>query len=258
MDLPLIPWDSWQSFLLCFIRVVALIGSMPVFSGGQSPAKVRAGVAFMLTVLIFPAVKSFVPQTSLEPIPLMLLMVKETLFGVILGFIARLILIAIQFGGTVIGYQMGFAQANILDPTSEQQVPLMAQFLNVMGILVFLAVDGHHVFLRALVRSYEVLPPGKLDFSGQTIPYVMELTGDMFVLGLKLVAPIMVVLILSMFALGIMSRLMPQLNVLMLSFPIKISMGLFLIGVGMNVIVAILGQEFNDLTHRFLQLFQTL
>ena len=231
---------------------------MPVFSGGQSPVKVRAGVAFMVAVLIFPAVKSFVPQTSLEPIPLMLLMVKETLFGVILGFIARLILIAIQFGGTVIGYQMGFAQANILDPTSEQQVPLMAQFLNVMGILVFLAVDGHHVFLRALVRSYEVLPPGKLDFSGQTIPYVMELTGGMFVLGLKLVAPIMVVLVLSMFALGIMSRLMPQLNVLMLSFPIKIAMGLFLIGVGMNVIVSILGQEFNDLTHRFLQLFQTL
>jgi flagellar biosynthetic protein FliR len=68
----------------------------------------------------------------------------------------------------------------------------------------------------------------------------------------------MVVLILSMFALGIMSRLMPQLNVLMLSFPLKIAMGLFLIGVGMNVIVSILGQEFNDLTHRFLQLFQTL
>jgi flagellar biosynthetic protein FliR len=258
VDLPLIPLESWQSFLLCFIRVIAVVGSMPVFSGSQSPVKVRAGLAFMLAVLVFPVVRSHVPQVSLEPVGLMLLMVQETLFGVILGFIARLILIAIQFGGTVIGYQMGFAQANILDPQSEQQVPLMGQFLNVVAVLVFLAVDGHHVFLKALVRSYEVLPPGGLDFSGETIPYVMDLTGDMFVLGLKLVAPVMVVLILSMFALGIMSRLMPQLNVLMLSFPIKIAMGVFLIGVGMNVIVAILGQEFNDLTHTFLQLFQTL
>ena len=258
MELPLIPWDTWQSFLLCFIRVVALIGSMPVFSGSQSPVKVRAGLAFMLAVLIFPVVKAHVPQGSLEPFGLMLLMAQETLFGVILGFIARLILISIQFGGTVIGYQMGFAQANILDPQTQQQVPLMGQFLNVVAILVFLAVDGHHIFLRALVRSYEILPPGGLDFSGQTIPYVMELTGDMFVLGLKLVAPVMVVLMLSMFALGIMSRLMPQLNVLMLSFPLKIGLGIFLLGVGMNVIVAILGQEFNDLTHRFLQLFRTL
>ena len=258
MELPLIPWDTWQSFLLCFIRVIALIGSMPVFSGSQSPVKVRAGLAFMLAVLIFPVVKSYVPQSSMEPVGLMLLMAQETLFGVILGFIARLILISVQFGGTVIGYQMGFAQANILDPQSQQQVPLLGQFLNVVAVLVFLAVNGHHVFLRALVRSYDVLPPGGLDFSGQTIPYVMELTGDMFVLGLKLVAPIMVVLMLSMFALGIMSRLMPQLNVLMLSFPLKIGLGVFLLGVGMNVIVAILGQEFHDLTHRFLQLFQTM
>jgi len=258
LELPLIPWDTWQSFLLCFIRVIALIGSMPVFSGSQSPVKVRAGLAFMLAVLIFPVVKSYVPQSSMEPVGLMLLMAQETLFGVILGFIARLILISVQFGGTVIGYQMGFAQANILDPQSQQQVPLLGQFLNVVAVLVFLAVNGHHVFLRALVRSYDVLPPGGLDFSGQTIPYVMELTGDMFVLGLKLVAPIMVVLMLSMFALGIMSRLMPQLNVLMLSFPLKIGLGVFLLGVGMNVIVAILGQEFHDLTHRFLQLFQTM
>ncbi|MCF8031216.1 MAG: flagellar biosynthetic protein FliR [Desulfohalobiaceae bacterium] len=231
---------------------------MPVFSGSQSPVKVRAGLAFMLAVLIFPVVRTHVPQGTLEPIGLMLLMVQETLFGVLLGFIARLILIAIQFGGTVIGYQMGFAQANILDPQSQQQVPLMGQFLNVVAILVFLAVDGHHIFLQALVRSYEVLPPGGLDFSGRTMPYVMELTGDMFVLGLKLVAPVMVVLVLTMFALGIMSRLMPQLNVLMLSFPLKIGLGIFLIGVGMNVIVAILGQEFQDLTQRFLHLFQTL
>ena len=147
MDLPIIPLESWQSFLLCFIRVVALVGSMPVFSGSQSPVKVRAGLAFMLALVIFPAVRTHLPQVSMQPAVLLMLMVQETLFGVILGFIGRLILIAIQFGGTVLGYKMGFASANILDPQSQQQVPLMGQFLNVVGILVFLAVDGHHVFL---------------------------------------------------------------------------------------------------------------
>lgn len=240
------------------MRVVAVIGGMPVMGGRQTPTKVNAILAFLVTLLIFPVVKDHLPQVSLEPLRLIVLIGKETLFGMILGFIARLILTAIQFGGTVIGYQMGFAQANILDPQSHQQVPLMGQFLNVVGILVFLAIDGHHIFLKALVRSYEVIPPGQLDFSGETMPYVMQLTGDMFVLGLTLVAPILVVLVLSMFALGIMSRLMPQLNVLILSFPVKIAIGLVLIGIGMNIIVAILGSEFNSLTQRFLQLFQTL
>ncbi len=258
MELPLIPLGTWQTFLICLIRVVAVVGGMPVMGGRQAPMKMVAGLSFLLTLLIFPVVREHLPRVSLEPLGLMVLIGKETLFGVILGFLARLILTAIQFGGTVIGYQMGFAQANILDPQSHQQVPLMGQFLNVVGILVFLAIDGHHIFLKALVRSYEVIPPGQLDFSGGTMPYVMELTGDMFVLGLSIVAPVMVVLVLSMFALGIMSRLMPQLNVLILSFPVKIAIGLFLIGIGMNLIVAILGDEFNSLTQRFLQFFQTL
>lgn len=258
MNLPVIPLGQWQTFLICLVRIAALIGSMPVFSGSQAPARMRAGLAFILAIVIFPVVKSNIPQESLAPFSLGLLVVKETMFGIMLGFIARLILIAIQFGGTVAGYKMGFAAANILDPQSHQQVPLMGRFLQVIAILVFLSIDGHHIFLRALVHSYEILPPGNLDFSGQAIPYLMDLTGDMFALGLQLTAPLLVMLILSHFVLGIMSRLMPQLNVLMLSFPINIGLGFIVLGLSFNMIVALLSQEFQALSERFFQFFQML
>ncbi len=258
MNLPVIPLVQWQTFLICLVRTSALIGSMPVFSGSQAPVRMRAGLAFILAIVIFPVVKSHISQESLAPFSLGLLVVQETMFGIMLGFIARLIMIAIQFGGTVAGYKMGFAAANILDPQSHQQVPLMGRFLQVIALLVFLSIDGHHIFLKALVRSYQILPPGTLDFSGQAIPYLMELTGDMFSLGLQLTAPLLIMLILSHFVLGIMSRLIPQLNVLMLSFPINIGLGFIVLGLSFNMMVTLLGREFQDLSERFFQFFQML
>lgn len=258
MNLPVIPLVQWQTFLICLVRITAIIGSMPVFNGRQAPVRMRVGLAFVLAIVIFPVAKSHISLESSTPLILGLLVVKETMFGIMLGFIARLILIAIQFGGTVAGYKMGFAAANILDPQSHQQIPLMGRFLQVIAILVFLSIDGHHIFLKALVKSYQILPPGTLDFSGQAIPYLMELTGDMFSLGLQLTAPLLIMLILSHFVLGIMSRLMPQLNVLMLSFPINIGLGFLVLGLCFNMIITLLGQEFQALSDRFFQFFQML
>ena len=258
MDLPAIPVEAWQGFLVCLARVLAVIGSIPIFGENAGPARVRVGLAFMLTLLLFPVVKPYLPLGGLSFLPFMLILVQEVLFGIIMGFIAKLILVAIQFGGTVVGYKMGFAMANIMDPQSQHQVPLMGQFLNVIGLLVFLSVDGHHIFLRALVGSYEILPPGTVEFTGMAIPYVISLTGDMFVLGLQLTAPVLIVLILNYFGLGIMARLMPQMNVLMLSWPVNQALGFLFLGLSLNMIVFLLCKEFQDLGQKFVHLFLTM
>ncbi|MDW7757255.1 MAG: flagellar biosynthetic protein FliR [Desulfuromonadales bacterium] len=258
MELPLIPVEQFQNFLVCLARVGAMIGALPVFSGGQTPMQLRVGLAVTVSLLVYPVVAPYIPAQSFHPVSLAVLVTGETLFGVLVAIIARLIFTAAEFGGTIIGFQMGFAAANVFDPQNQRQIALISQLQNVFAILVFLALDIHHLFLRAIVASYELLPPGGVDFSGEAVPYLMTLASGMFVLAVKFSAPILAVLLLSSFVLGILSRVFPQLNVFMLSFPINIGLSLIVMGLTLNVLVSMLGREFNALGERFIQLFELL
>jgi flagellar biosynthetic protein FliR len=124
----------------------------------------------------------------------------------------------------------------------------------VFAILVFLVLDVHHIFLEVLVDSYRILPPGLLDFSSEAVPFIMELTGNMFVLAIRFSAPVLAVLLLSGLVLGILARVFPQLNVFLLSFPINIGMAFIIIGLTMNLVVALLSREFFALPDTFEQL----
>ncbi len=258
MDFPALSTQTFGLFLVCAARVVALMSSIPVFSSTQTPMKLRAGLALTLSLLVFPVVSPFVPSQPQTPIGLALLVGQEALLGFIIGFMGRLIFTAVEFGGTIIGYQMGFAAANVFDPQNQRQISLLSQFQSVFAILLFLAFDVHHMFLRAIVHSYRLLPPGKLDISGGAIPLLMELTGNMFVLAVRFSAPILALLLLSGLVLGIMARVFPQLNVFMLSFPVNIGLALLVIGLTFQMVSALLQREFNLLGERFLQMFQLL
>jgi len=254
VELLLFPVAKLQLILICLARVAAILGSMPVFGSGQVPARVKTMLAIFVTLLIFPLVEPGLPNYSFAPLPLMLLVANEALLGIMMGFIARLIFTAVEFGGTIVGYQMGFAAANVYDPQNQRQVSLVSQFQNVFAILVFLALDVHHIFLEVLVDSYRILPPGLLDFSSEAVPFIMELTGNMFVLAIRFSAPVLAVLLLSGLVLGILARVFPQLNVFLLSFPINIGMAFVIIGLTMNLVVALLSREFFTLPETFEQL----
>ena len=234
-------------FILCLLRVAAVVGSTPVFSGAQAPKKIRAGLSLILAILLFPQVQMSTMVQEVSTLHLVMIGAFEIMVGVMLGFVGQLLFVAAQFGGTVIGYQMGFAAANIVDPQSHQQIQLLSQFQSVVAMLVFLAVDGHHIFFRAMARSFQVLPPGSVGSAEQAVPFILELTSQMFVLGLQLSAPILVILLLSDFVLGIMSRVFPQLNAFMLKFPINIGMSFILIGLMADLVVSLLQQEFEGL-----------
>ena len=116
MDLPFIPLHQLQNYLLCLARVLALIAAIPVFAGIQMTAQVKIGLAVMTSLLLFPAMLPYTPQTPLSMPAFGLLIINEVLLGVMVGLVAQMVLAAVSFGGTVIGYQMGFAAANIFDP----------------------------------------------------------------------------------------------------------------------------------------------
>ncbi|NTV14054.1 MAG: flagellar biosynthetic protein FliR [Desulfobulbaceae bacterium] len=258
MDQSLVSPETFQRFLICLARIAALVGTMPVFSGGQTPMRIKAGLAIVFALVVFPVVSPLLPHVPFEPFTLGVLLVKEVMLGMMVGFVARLMFNAVEFGGTVIGYQMGFAAANVFDPQNQRQVSLIAQFQNVFAILIFLAVDGHHLLLRATVESFRMLPPGTENFSGAAIPYLMELTGGMFVFAIKFSAPILAVLLISALVMGIMARVFPQLNVFMLSYSVNIGVSFLVIGMTLNMVAALLEHEFGNMGGQILELFNRL
>lgn len=254
MELELFSIQNCQVFLVILARMAAMIGALPIFTSSQAAMRLRLGLAAAVSVLLFPVLDIRLSGQQTTALGFGLVIAQETLLGLLMGFTTQLLFFAVQLGGTIVGYQMGFAAANILDPQNQQQIPLLSQFQNVFAILIFLALNVHHLILRVMARSYDILPPGGLDFSGGAVTFFARMTGEMFALGLQLIAPCMVVLMLSMFILGIMSRVFSQLQVFLLSFPINISLALIIIGLSMEMVLTIMEQEFNTLQERLLQI----
>jgi flagellar biosynthetic protein FliR len=258
MDIQLIPVEQFQTFLVVTSRVAGFIGAVPVISSAQTPGRVKTAMTVAISLALFPVMADAVPKVDFSPLPFLLLLIAELLLGLLLGLVARLIFTAVEFGATVIGYQMGFAAANVFDPQNERQVALISQFQNIFAILIFLAINGHHLFLRTAVLSYELLPPGQIDFSGQAVPYLMELASHMFSIGVQFSAPVLAVLLLSGLILGVLARVFPQLNVFLLSFPINIGSAFIVIALTLNMVSILIRREFDILGERFILLLQYL
>ncbi|HHD56570.1 MAG TPA: flagellar biosynthetic protein FliR [Desulfobulbaceae bacterium] len=258
MDIQLVPIEQFQTFLLCFSRVMAILAAVPVINSRQAPPQVRIGLGFATALLLFPLMASHTPKIDFSLMEFALVMANEILIGLLLGLVAQLIFTAVSFGGTIIGYQMGFAAANIFDPQTTQQLSIMSQFSNIISILIFLALNLHHIFFKVIVDSYILLPPGTLDFSSGAIPLLMDLAGHMFLLSIKLSAPILALLLISNLVLGILARIFPQLNVFMLSFPMNIGIALLVIGLTLHILPLMLSREFDTMGENFFRLFQML
>ncbi|MGI6657750.1 MAG: flagellar biosynthetic protein FliR [Desulfobulbus sp.] len=258
MDLYLVPVQQFQSYLLCLARVLALIAAIPAFTGIQMSARIKIILATMTALLLFPAMEPLTPDPPFAPLEFGILLVNEVLIGLLIGLVAQMIFAAVTFGSTVIGYQMGFAAANVFDPQTTQQLSLLSQVVNILTILLFLSTNMHHLFFRAILESYTVLPPGLLDFSLGSVQELMKLASQMFVLGVQCSAPILSILLLTNLALGILARTVPQLNVFMLSFPLNIGIGFLVMGLTLGALFTMLHREFEGMMVHFLTLLRLL
>jgi len=258
MDLQLVPIQQFQNFLLCLARVIALVAAIPAFAGNQISGRIKVGLAVATAMLLFPMMAPYTPKVAFNLTEFGLLIVNEVLLGAMIGLVAQLVFTAVSFGGTVIGYQMGFAAANLFDPQTTQQLSLMSQFINILALLAFLTLDIHHFFFRIIVESYILLPPGYLDFSQGAVQELMRMGSHMFALGVKFSAPVLALLLIANLVLGILARVFPQLNVFMLSFPINIGVALLVIGLTLNAMFAVLRREFDTMGENIFTLLQLL
>jgi len=258
VEIPFLPIEQFQTFLVVTSRVAGFIAAIPVFSATQTPVRVKTTLVLVFSLMLFPVMGESIPKVDLAPVPFFLIILSEVLLGLLIGLAARFIFTAVEFGATIIGYQMGFATAEIFDPHSQRQVSLISQFQSVFAILIFLAINGHHIFLKTAVVSYDLLPPGKFDVSGEAIPFLMQLVSHMFTLGVQFSAPALAVLLLSGLILGVLSRVFPQLNVFMLSFPLNIGVGFIVIALTLSLISTLIRREFDTFAEHMFTLLSYL
>ena len=218
--------DQFHVFLLVLLRVSALLMVAPIFGHRTWLARAKVGLAFTVSIILYPLVAETTPEIPAGVLPYALMMIKEILMGVVMGFVVLLLFVSIQFAGQLAGLQMGFGIVNVIDPQSSNHVSIMGQFLNVLAILLLLSLNGHHTILTGLVTSFETIPLGGVELKVGLMYKMITLTTQVFVIAVQISAPIMTALFLVTAALGVLARTVPQMNVFMVGFPVQITVGL--------------------------------
>lgn len=229
--------EQFKSFVLILIRIGIVLFMFPILGAGVWPNLVKAGLALMISIILLPVVQpdpALFPETILGGARLIL---SELILGLIIGLTIRLMFTAVQLAGQVVGFQMGFAIANVLDPESGGQGPILDQMGYYVASLIFLLLNGHHVLLNTLAESFAVVRVGALGLSDELFHTMLELSGDMFTMAVKIGAPAIAALLITSAAFGIVSKVVPQMNILIAAFPVKIMVGLFFFGLCLEALL---------------------
>ncbi len=246
-----------QGWLLIFARTSAFVAIAPFFSIQGVPALVKIGFSFTFSVILLPLVP-FTPQNEITLLAWWLLVVKEVAVGVTLGFITNMIFAAIRIAGELIDIQMGFAMATVLDPQTQTRTTLMGQLKYLVAILIFLAIDGHHILIGALAHSYTLVPLTSAVFNPAIALYILKTFVGMFALAFKIAAPIVAVLIIADIALGLVARTVPQINVFILGFPLKAGLGMFTLALVLPLFVTVVGYLLSQMERDLITVMEIL
>ena len=212
---------------LVVLRSSGFFFSAPVFGQTRIPVIVRVLISILMGALVFPFVTLPAEAVPYNTINWMIAGLLEIMVGLIYGWSASLAFEGMVLAGQFIGLQMGFAQANVLNPESQTQRPLLSEIYFILAILVFFTINGHHMLVIAFQKSFQSVPIGQFALKAQTLEQIMTLFAQIFVVALMIAAPICGVLTLIDIIMGLIARTAPQMNVLVLSFSIKIYVGLF-------------------------------
>jgi len=242
-----IPLIQLQVFFLIFLRVGAILMSMPIFTSKSIPVLFNFGLALAASIILFPMVDLKVFPVSNNLGSLAIGGIGEILIGITIGMTVNLIFIGLQIAGQISGYQMGLAIAEVMDPAGSEQVPLLAQFFQLFAFLIFLTINAHHWFLMALTDSFQLVPPFGFKVSGSLIEQLIQVAGNMFVIAIKVGAPVIAALLLTSIAFGLIARTVPQMNVLFVAMPLKIIIGLLFIGFSLPYLSSFLKAVFTNL-----------
>ncbi len=244
------------TFLLVLARVAGIFTTGPIFGNTNVAPIVRVAIALCLTFVFLPMAKY--NQIELSLLPFLLAIVKETLVGVIMGFLASLVFVAVQMAGAFVDLVIGFGFAAVVDPMTKQNNAVIGQLQNLAATLLFLTVNGHHLMIRGLADSFAVLPLGQMSLSPETAGGIFQSFAVIFLAALKIGAPIVGAIFLTDVSLGILSRTVPQLNAFVVGFPVKLGVGLAAVFIVMPVAFVVMSGLFAGMHRDLMTLLRHL
>ena len=231
-----LPADIFDLFLV-FARLGGALMLLPGFGEAYVTPRVRLAIALLFTLLVTPVVLPDLPDLPASPLGVLVLVVRETLVGVFFGVLARLMMSALQMAGMIVGYQLGIANAFSFDPTSAQQGALIGTFLAILAVLLIFVSGLHHMLIGAVINSYDVFPPGAplpmVDFAAA----ISETAAKSFLIAVQICAPFLVVGLLFYAGVGLLGRLMPQVQIFFVALPVQLGIGLFVFAISLSVMM---------------------
>lgn len=214
-----------SAFGLFLVRTSVFVVATPFFGSPATFSGVKVGLIVSLALVLYSVNGVPLPEAQ-EPLVFAALAMREVLIGFALGFVLQVVQLAVRVGGEMIGSEMAFNMASVVDPGTGTNTPLITQFYEVMFLLGLLAVDGHHLLFRALADSFERAPVGVASFDAGFADLAVGMTSDLIGVGFTFAAPILVLLFISSLVIGLIARVVPQANVMELSFSLRIMVGL--------------------------------
>ncbi len=206
--------------MLLFFRFAALFMTAPIFSHTTIPMKLKAALAFLFSVIFFPFTPPLAIPITVTTIVLAIL--SEILFGLVIGLLLQLAYSVITFAGGVVSFMMGFSMATAIDPQNGVSMPIVSQFLSLLGLMILFALDLHHWLIIYIAHSLEHIPLGGFVITQNLFQYTIYASGHMFAAGFMIAFPIVALSLLSDLIFGMIMKTMPQFNLLVIGFPIKI------------------------------------
>ena len=237
--------NAWiAAFFFPLARILALLAAAPPFNNAGLTTRVRLTLGLTIALAISPALP---PMPAIEPAsgPGLLILAQQMIIGLAMGFALRLVFSAIDLAGTMISTQMGLGFATAYDPQTASQTPVVSELIGMLALLMFLAIDGHLMVISTLVQSFTLLPVRLLSISEGSWLNIANAGGIIFSAGVMLALPAVTALLITNVALGVLGRVAPQLNLIVIGFPVTILLGFVALYVGMSYLAAPLQQLFE-------------
>jgi flagellar biosynthesis protein FliR len=246
-----------QKFILIFFRVASVMWLLPLFSARSISIVYKAGLSILMAFLMIDFV-NIGNITLNDPYFMALLIVKEVFIGITIGFFVRIIFATVHMAGETIALQAGFGFARFIDPYTNTQVSEVTQVLNILTLMIFFAIDAHHSIIKGVFMSFRELPIGGASLKGPLLDHLIHMTGKIFSLGLKIGAPLIITLFLVELSIGILSRMIPQINVFVEGMPLKIMVTISMLALSLGILTPVIAGMFKDVDVEFLKIIRLM
>lgn len=243
--------------LLVFIRVGGIFILAPFFKNMAIPAQVKIMLAIIISAFMTQTYWQSQPTIDFHLWNLVLLILKEILIGLMIGFAANIVFDATRMAGGLIDFEMGFQAASVFDPSSSSPT-LVGELKELIVLMLFLILNGHHQLIETLFASIRAVPLTTFNFSESTYMLLIKLVTTVFILAIKIAAPVLIALFSANLALALLARIAPQTNIFIISFQVKIAVGLLMLFVSIPLLVYVIKWALGNMQEQTLQLIMTL